>query len=316
MEQDQCWMQTKRKFSVASNLTLPTNPSYGDSWEEQAFAEDAANSLGGCIWPPRSYSCSFCRREFRSAQALGGHMNVHRRDRARLKQQPSSPNNEILCHDLETHQLHKPVQSPFASLSGYLYPSPVCGLAYKRTNPNSDRDFVVSPSSSPSPSKALLAPSVNGNCSEETLIPLYDSSILPKISPLNNSSESWPNLGEDHRLYSCKFHPEADIKNPSKGIIMDSSCRGDEGDNDNDDVGGAMSLNLVVHRAHPSVQFESSKGVDHSCKKRKTDASSILFFQKSSSVDRHHVLPEMFEFSPSSIEELDLELRLGNRSKV
>lgn len=40
-------------------------------------------------WPPRSYTCSFCKREFRSAQALGGHMNVHRRDRARLRQ--SSP---------------------------------------------------------------------------------------------------------------------------------------------------------------------------------------------------------------------------------
>ncbi|KAK8671778.1 hypothetical protein V6N13_038363 [Hibiscus sabdariffa] len=48
------------------------------SWEERLFAE--------CIWPPRSYSCSFCDREFRSAQALGGHMNVHRRDRAKLKQ--------------------------------------------------------------------------------------------------------------------------------------------------------------------------------------------------------------------------------------
>ncbi|CAI0427260.1 unnamed protein product [Linum tenue] len=59
------------------------------SWEEQAFAEDAAGGVGGCIWPPRSYSCSFCGREFRSAQALGGHMNVHRRDRARLKHSPS-----------------------------------------------------------------------------------------------------------------------------------------------------------------------------------------------------------------------------------
>uniref|UniRef100_J3L8P4 C2H2-type domain-containing protein n=1 Tax=Oryza brachyantha TaxID=4533 RepID=J3L8P4_ORYBR len=33
----------------------------------------------------RSYPCGFCKREFRSAQALGGHMNVHRRDRARLR---------------------------------------------------------------------------------------------------------------------------------------------------------------------------------------------------------------------------------------
>ncbi|GMJ09928.1 FLORAL ORGAN NUMBER 1, FLORAL DEFECTIVE 10, SUPERMAN [Hibiscus trionum] len=44
--------------------------------------------LAGFSWPPRSYTCSFCEREFRSAQALGGHMNVHRRDRARLRQSP------------------------------------------------------------------------------------------------------------------------------------------------------------------------------------------------------------------------------------
>eukprot|EP00250_Pteridium_aquilinum_P000554 c10629_g1_i2 orf=304-1662(-) len=36
-------------------------------------------------WPIRCYSCSFCGREFNSAQALGGHMNIHRRDRARLR---------------------------------------------------------------------------------------------------------------------------------------------------------------------------------------------------------------------------------------
>ncbi|CAN6276756.1 unnamed protein product [Urochloa humidicola] len=49
--------------------------------------EDAADDddgLGG-TWPPRSYTCAFCRREFRSAQALGGHMNVHRRDRAKMR---------------------------------------------------------------------------------------------------------------------------------------------------------------------------------------------------------------------------------------
>lgn len=63
-----------------------------DSWEVKAFAEDTNNAMG-TTWPPRSYTCNFCRREFRSAQALGGHMNVHRRDRARLHQtQPVSTN--------------------------------------------------------------------------------------------------------------------------------------------------------------------------------------------------------------------------------
>ncbi|KAL0303765.1 UNVERIFIED_CONTAM: Zinc finger protein 10 [Sesamum radiatum] len=62
--------------------------SFNCSWEEVPAAA-IQEPLGGFMWPPRSYTCSFCRREFRSAQALGGHMNVHRRDRAKLKQ--SSP---------------------------------------------------------------------------------------------------------------------------------------------------------------------------------------------------------------------------------
>ncbi|GAA0162895.1 hypothetical protein LIER_18890 [Lithospermum erythrorhizon] len=49
---------------------------------------DQVGELNGefLSWPPRSYTCSFCKKEFRSSQALGGHMNIHRRDRARLRQ--------------------------------------------------------------------------------------------------------------------------------------------------------------------------------------------------------------------------------------
>ncbi|CAI9781245.1 unnamed protein product [Fraxinus pennsylvanica] len=43
----------------------------------------------GFSWPQRNYHCSFCKKEFKSAQALGGHMNVHRRDRARMRLSPS-----------------------------------------------------------------------------------------------------------------------------------------------------------------------------------------------------------------------------------
>lgn len=81
------------------------NRRFNSSWEEQAFAYDS-----GFVWPPRSYSCSFCKREFRSAQALGGHMNVHRRDRARLKQSFSPRNHEAV------HQLnHNPSQVCYES---------------------------------------------------------------------------------------------------------------------------------------------------------------------------------------------------------
>ncbi|KAG6396936.1 hypothetical protein SASPL_143095 [Salvia splendens] len=73
----------------SNNSNIQESPDDGDdSWEVRAFEEDTTGNLLGCTWPPRSYTCTFCRREFRSAQALGGHMNVHRRDRARLHEVP------------------------------------------------------------------------------------------------------------------------------------------------------------------------------------------------------------------------------------
>lgn len=46
-------------------------------------SDDQDSSSGHTI--TRSYKCSFCQRGFSNAQALGGHMNIHRKDRARLK---------------------------------------------------------------------------------------------------------------------------------------------------------------------------------------------------------------------------------------
>uniref|UniRef100_A0A0A0LD93 C2H2-type domain-containing protein n=1 Tax=Cucumis sativus TaxID=3659 RepID=A0A0A0LD93_CUCSA len=37
----------------------------------------------------RSYECVFCKRGFTTAQALGGHMNIHRKDR--VKNKPNTP---------------------------------------------------------------------------------------------------------------------------------------------------------------------------------------------------------------------------------
>ncbi|XP_010262486.1 PREDICTED: transcriptional regulator SUPERMAN-like [Nelumbo nucifera] len=74
-------------------INSSSNNKVRDSWEYNngSFGGDM---LGGFPWPPRSYTCSFCKREFKSAQALGGHMNVHRRDRARMRQ---SPPWEVQC---------------------------------------------------------------------------------------------------------------------------------------------------------------------------------------------------------------------------
>jgi hypothetical protein len=72
----------------------------------------------------------------------------------------------------------------------------------------------------------------------------------------------------------------------------------------------SVSLNLVVRRAHPSIT--DSEEDPSSCKKRRIDKSSLPFSLKSNSVDKSEVL----EISPCAVEELDLELRLGDRPKV
>ncbi|KAI4329711.1 hypothetical protein MLD38_028065 [Melastoma candidum] len=41
----------------------------------------------------RSYSCVFCKRGFTTAQALGGHMNIHRKDRAKARPDSSNPSS-------------------------------------------------------------------------------------------------------------------------------------------------------------------------------------------------------------------------------
>nr|POF09462.1 transcriptional regulator superman [Quercus suber] len=76
----------------------------------QSYGDDYVN---GFSWPPKSYICSFCKREFRSAQALGGHMNVHRRDRARLRQS-SPPRDESAADEVKKWGL---VGNLFGSLS-------------------------------------------------------------------------------------------------------------------------------------------------------------------------------------------------------
>ncbi|KAK7395251.1 hypothetical protein VNO78_15802 [Psophocarpus tetragonolobus] len=56
--------------------------SQNNNKSEIRWSSDDQGGLGQV----KSYSCSFCRRGFSNAQALGGHMNIHRRDRAKLKQ--------------------------------------------------------------------------------------------------------------------------------------------------------------------------------------------------------------------------------------
>ena len=112
----------------------------------------------GTSWPARNYACSFCKREFKSAQALGGHMNVHRRDRARLR----------------------------SSLTSWVSECPKPNPSTNKPNPTL---LTSSSSSSPSPlSDELL------NCAH--LSPLYSPclTLSSSHSPASTSGDKKPRL--------------------------------------------------------------------------------------------------------------------------
>ncbi|KAI4377969.1 hypothetical protein MLD38_015519 [Melastoma candidum] len=120
--------------------TSQSQDPFGDSWEVRTFAEDTRSLMGGATWPPRSYKCTFCRRVFQSAQALGGHMNVHRRERARLSQMS------------QAGVLHHP--SPVSVF--YQFPRPKDIFGPNSTMPCLDTPSTLIPISPPSSSNPNL----------------------------------------------------------------------------------------------------------------------------------------------------------------
>lgn len=118
----------------------------------------------GFSWPPRSYICSFCKREFRSAQALGGHMNVHRRDRARLRQSPTRDGGSNSSNN----------GGQFSMLNLNLEPNPSF-----YPNPSSNPSPSFFPSSPPPPVSSLL-----------TKFPRFTSKLPPLGPPPTESKRS------------------------------------------------------------------------------------------------------------------------------
>ncbi|KAK1570313.1 hypothetical protein Q3G72_000092 [Acer saccharum] len=214
----QYWMWMKRREILMKSSSMATTT----TWEEKAFAEDANGSLGGgCVWPPRSYSCSFCKREFRSAQALGGHMNVHRRDRARLKHSLTLQNN--------SHE------APCTTTT--LSPSRVSGLSTQENPSDQNTAFVVSdPNNYNYTKKFLDIPSSSMSVSkpprdqEESIISIsdhlqdpHDDVIETNLSVgLKKPSDQY-SCGEDLAAVSCKRTKIADVSTLLPNFFISSS---------------------------------------------------------------------------------------------
>lgn len=238
------WAKTKPRPLTPPPAMTP----YGDSWEEQAFAEDAAGTLGGCVWPPRSYSCTFCRREFKSAQALGGHMNVHRRDRARLKQSSGDVAGVVpKAHALAACTSLDAV--PYSTTFLYSNPNP-------KPNPNSN----------------------------------------PPVSSSHPPPPSWSSFLSEKRDHDYG-------RKRSRSRVEKEDCVTEL------HVSKSLSLVACNNRTQTSDDYEEVA----SCKRRRmTDSPLPEMTEVERCVDGESEV--VIKLCP--VEELDLELRLGNNPKV
>ncbi|XP_038888762.1 transcriptional regulator SUPERMAN-like [Benincasa hispida] len=198
-----------------------------DSWEVRAFAEDTANVMG-TTWPPRSYTCTYCRREFRSAQALGGHMNVHRRDRARLHQAPPSSSN--------------PMKPSSSNSNSFIIPTPdfngggsLC-LLYQFPNPNSINGGINTPST------------LNAYIHSPSSLFSMSHHSFNTFSPSSTSlSPAFP-VNDDHRLETSTFS-QSDQQHFSSTSTMENN--------------GSQELDLELRLGHgppSSTQTLMEKG--------------------------------------------------------
>ncbi|KAK8478277.1 hypothetical protein V6N13_073349 [Hibiscus sabdariffa] len=168
--------------------------------EVTAIAEDTGNFMA-TTWPPTTYTCMFCPREFRSAQALGGHMNVHRRERDRLHQmQPAT-----------AALMTNPTSSMSSTPSTFLFPTQQlsgnggsCPL-HQSPNPNGFACSVDSP-----PTLLTISPHPSGNLMTAATTPAAPLIIFPVTLP--GSSNSPSTMSADQNLNGGTNFKETSIE--------------------------------------------------------------------------------------------------------
>ncbi|XP_054805481.1 transcriptional regulator SUPERMAN [Prosopis cineraria] len=168
--------------------------------------------INGFSWPPRSYTCSFCNREFRSAQALGGHMNVHRRDRARLRQSPPTTTDG---HSPMLNLNRNPTSCPgFSSSAMSLLPCSSSSTMLTKPFSASTLPSLVSPrlSSSSSPPPASPSPDLKKWVVDGIL--LNPSSTKASGSTKLKNADSLSGFGDYNDSFAqdgCKVVKKAEI---------------------------------------------------------------------------------------------------------
>ncbi|MFQ6620557.1 hypothetical protein Gotur_000929 [Gossypium turneri] len=99
-----------------SKSTLPMESSQLEDSKSSSEDTDRSEQNNDDTGTGRSYECVFCKRGFTTAQALGGHMNIHRKDRAKSSRPSSVPIVSDKFVDVDDHDNYNP------RISSYPYP--------------------------------------------------------------------------------------------------------------------------------------------------------------------------------------------------
>ncbi|CAN4118215.1 unnamed protein product [Withania somnifera] len=130
------------------------------------------------------YKCSFCKRGFSNAQALGGHMNIHRRDRARLREFSSDQN--LLSLDI-SNSISPPPTSLQREVSSSSYEEIIisspskrpCVIYEENDHPTSKVNYDHNPP--PSPPLSFAHASAH-DVSSQREVSSYDETIITSTS--------------------------------------------------------------------------------------------------------------------------------------